>query len=75
MPDPALKDQLLRVFDHLAPEQQERLVAFARALASPPPGTPGAAFRPFVGQIPADEAARIAQAIEEGCERVDANEW
>ena len=75
MPNPALKDQLLRVFDHLEPEQQERLVAFAHALASPPQGIPGAAYRRFAGVISADEAAQIAQAIDEGCERVDADEW
>lgn len=29
----------------------------------------------FVGSIPADDLKRMSEAIEEGCERVDLNEW
>lgn len=29
----------------------------------------------FVGSIPADDLKRMSEAIEEGCERIDLNEW
>ncbi len=38
-------------------------------------GTPGKELLQFAGTIEPDDLALIKQAIEEGCEKVDADEW
>ena len=57
-------------------ELQQRVLEFARALAqSPLRGVPGKQLLRFAGAIPRDEVQRMREAIEEGCERIDADEW
>jgi hypothetical protein len=41
----------------------------------PPSGVPGNSLLRFAGRLTAQEADAIAEAIEQGCERVDGNEW
>jgi hypothetical protein len=38
-------------------------------------GVPGSSLIAFAGCIPSDALYAIAQAVAEGCERVDAHEW
>ena len=38
-------------------------------------GTPGTLIADFAGAIPVDELQLIQAAIEDGCEKVDLNEW
>ena len=53
--------QLLELFERLAPEQQDRLIAFAEFLADEPPVAPDAARAPLV--IPRPEGESVAMAI------------
>ena len=57
-------------------EQQQKVLAFARSL-NRPKGVKGASLLTFAKSIsisPA-ELAQMQEAIEEGCERIDPNEW
>lgn len=57
-------------------ELQWRVLEFTRALAiSIPHGVPGQQLLRFAGAIPLEDLQLMRQAIEEGCEQVDANEW
>jgi hypothetical protein len=60
----------------LPPEMQERVLRFRGFFGrSAPKGERGAALRQFSFSLDAVSARQMAQAIEEGCERVDAGEW
>lgn len=55
---------------------QWRVLEFTRALAvSGPSGVSGKRMLRFAGAVPPDDVRRMAEAIERGCERVDADEW
>ncbi len=55
---------------------QQQVLEFIQTLkASTPPGVPGRQLLRFAGAIPADDLQLMRQAIEEGCEQVDMNEW
>ena len=63
-----------------ARHQAEDFVSYLRqkyAPASAPTlrGTPGRELLQFAGTIELDDLALMQQAIEEGCEQVDADEW
>ena len=59
----------------LSPEQQREVLAFARFLKSQPKGVKGASLLSFAGSIPAADLTQMQQAIREGCERIDPDEW
>ena len=68
--------QLLEQLGQLKPEQQQKVLAFAKALATEQKqGTGGADLLRFAGAIDKNDLAEIQQVIEEGCERVDRDEW
>jgi hypothetical protein len=68
--------ELVELVGTLPAKEQRRVLEFARALAdAKPQGTPGSDLIRFAGTISPDELARMSQAIEEGCEQVDANAW
>lgn len=68
----ALHDQL----DQLPLEQQRQVLEFARALATTQVrGVPGSILGRFAGTIEPAELAVMAQAIEDGCEKVNPDEW
>lgn len=72
----ALKDQILEQVDILPLEERRRVLDFARALAASAPfGVPGKDLLRFAGMFGARDARGIAQAIEDGCERIDPDEW
>ena len=76
MLDPSLEKEILNQLDKLALEQQQQVLHFARALATLKPlGVPGKELLRFAGMIELDDLHTIAQAIEEGCEKVNLNEW
>ena len=69
-------DKVVDQMKDLPNELQWRVFEFTRALTlSVPRGVPGQQLIPFAGTIPADDLQLMRQAIEEGCERVDHNEW
>ena len=68
----ALRDQLAQ----LPADQQRQVLDFARALAVKKHATTsGKALCQFGGAIAKEDLDLIAQAIEEGCEQVNPDEW
>lgn len=71
-----IADKVLEQLKALPYELQWRVLEFTRALAmSIPRGVPGQQLVNFAGTIPLDDLQLMHQAIEEGCEQVDADEW
>ena len=55
---------------------QWQVLEWARTLrVSQTQGVPGQQLLKFAGTIPADDLQLMQEAIEEGCDRVDWNEW
>ena len=74
--DISIIDKLIEQLKELPQELQWRVLEFTRALAvSTPHGVNGIQYLQFAGTIPLDEVKIMQQAIEQGCEQVDANEW
>ena len=73
---PGVKDQILQDLDRLSPELQKRAAALVHGLITPLPK--GASVEDLIklgGTLDNQSAREMIQAIEEGCERVDLNEW
>ena len=74
MSDPTIEQEILEQVTRLQPDEQLRVLDFAKALAGPlPQGTTGKQFLKFVGSIPAEDLKEMQAAIRDGCEKVDAN--
>jgi len=73
---PSIRDELLEELGKLGSEDQHRVLDFARALVEAKiRGTPGRALLRFSGVLTAEDAEQISAAIEEGCEKVNLDEW
>lgn len=73
---PEFREEILQELNSLPPDQQRRVLEFARELAlSRRRGTRGRALLRFSGSVTAEETARMSEAIEAACERVDPHEW
>jgi hypothetical protein len=73
---PAVKDQILQDLDQLSPEQQQQAAVLVRGLVSRlPKGASVEDLMPLAGCLDEQSAREMMQAIEEGCERVDLDEW
>ena len=76
MLDAAIQNDLLKEVEQLPPPLQRKVVSYAHSLAKPRPrGTPAKQLLKFAGILSPEEAKAMMDAIEEGCERIDANEW
>ena len=75
--EPGMEKELLKQLEQLGLEEQRQVLDFARTLASCKRGggTPGESLIRFGGAIDAADLAIIAEAIEEGCEQVNPDEW
>ena len=74
--DTPIIDQVVEQLRDLPQELQWRVLEFTRALAvSTPRGVPGQQLLSFAGTISPEDARLMREAIEQGCEQVDANEW
>ena len=72
----AIEKELHEQLEHLLAEQQRQVLEFARALATAQPrGVPGKDLLKFAGSIEKDELKIMSRAVEEDCERVDADAW
>jgi len=69
-----LKDEIIEQVDHLDPPKQRKVLDFARHLASPA-GTPGRNLLRYAGSIEPADLESMAQAIQEGCEKIKPNAW
>lgn len=73
---PAIRDQILSDLDRLAPEQQRRAAELVHGLVSTlPKGASGRDLLRFAGSLDDESAREMIEAIEQGCERVDLDEW
>lgn len=71
-----LQGEILEQLRMLPVAEQCRVLEFARALAlARPRGVPGKELLRFAGTIPRDQLQQMKDAIEEGCEQVDAKDW
>jgi hypothetical protein len=76
MLDSAIQNDLLKEVEQLPPPLQRKVVDFAHSLAQARPrGTPGRQLLEFAGILSPEEAKAMMDAIEEDCERIDANDW
>lgn len=74
--EPAIKKQILSDLDQLSPEQQRRAADLVhRMVSARPKGTPGRDLLPFAGWLDDESAREMVEAIEEGCEQVNLDEW
>lgn len=77
MIDPWLRDELLKKLDRLSPAMQRCVLDYASSLEESKAtlrGTPGEELLQFAGILSPEEAKAMMDAIEEDCERIDANE-
>ena len=72
---PKLQEELLSEMARLSPEEQQRVVAFAKSLAAGPTGKARKDVARFAGAIAPDDLKQMAAVIEEGCERINESEW
>ena len=70
-----LRDEIARQVDKLPADEQDQVLRFVTALAAASQNVSGARLARFAFTLDPESAQQITQAIEEGCERVDANEW
>ena len=68
--------EIIKRLDRLPFEIQIKILDLAEAAApSPQKGVSGKKLLRFAGILNADDATDMTQAIENGCEKVDINEW
>lgn len=73
---PAIEKELHEQLDQLPAAQQRQVLDFARTLVGRKRQVPsGRALSEFAGMIAKEDLALIAQAIDEGCEQVNRDEW
>jgi hypothetical protein len=71
-----IKRQILEQVNDLPYVEQRKVLNFARALGqAKPAGVSWDDLCRFAGTIDKADLRRMADAIEEGCERIDINEW
>jgi hypothetical protein len=76
MADATIEQQLSVCLGRLPVEQQRQVLEFARTLTTPPlQGVHGSNLLQFAGTIDESDLEAMSQAIEDGCERIDADEW
>ena len=59
----------------LAPEEQLRVLEYARSLEHRPQGTSGEVLAAASTGISAEDLDLMQKAIDEGCERIDSGDW
>jgi len=71
-----IKIKVIEQLDTLPENLQREVLAFVEALQKVARrGVPGRQLLEFAGAIPLDDVELMRQAIEDGCEQVDVNEW
>lgn len=72
---PAVKEQILSDLDRLSPDLQERAAELVHGLVASLPKGASVEDLLSIGTLDEQAAREMMQAIEDGCERVDVNEW
>lgn len=72
----AIKNELIYQVNRLPVDMQFQVLQFARALEiSSHAQNTGKSLLSFAACIPQNDLDAMTKAIQEGCEKVDANEW
>ena len=73
----SIKGQITKEIDVLPLNMQKKVLEFIKILREPTVanGTPGNNLMKFAGIMTEEEADELAQIIEDGCERIDYNDW
>lgn len=72
----AVRDQIMDQLARVSEEEQRRILEIVRSMAAKPGGgVSGSSLLRFAGTIDSDDARRMSEAIEDGCERIDPDEW
>ena len=75
MLDATIEKELHKQLEDLPMEKQRQVLNFARTLTHRPHGVPGIDLLKFAGSISRDDLKIMSRAIEDGCGKVDADEW
>lgn len=71
-----IRDNIIKNLDKLPVDLQKKVQDFVNALVSTlPKGTSGVSFLQFAEDFSKDDADEMIKVINEGCEKVDLNEW
>lgn len=74
--DMSIPDQVVEQLKVIPQNLQQRVLEFARALASSTiQGVPGQQLLHFAGAIPPGDIQLMREAIELDCEQIDTHEW
>jgi len=74
--DPSITKEIVERMQELPLPQQRLVLEMVRSLVgTPPQGVPAEELLAFAGVISPEDARQMTQAIDEGCEQVDANAW
>ncbi|MFG6099577.1 hypothetical protein SPB21_30320 [Leptothoe sp. ISB3NOV94-8A] len=69
-------DQVIEQLSNMPQSLQQQVLQFARILGQVRlQSTPGQKLLKFAGSIQSDDLTLMQDAIEEGCEQVDLDEW
>jgi hypothetical protein len=72
----SLSEAIKERVDRLPADVQRKILELLDALVSTTPkGVPGKSLLKFSGIISSEDAQVMVNAVEEGCERVDIDEW
>ncbi len=72
----AIRSKVIEQLDALPEDLQRQVLAYVETLRSEQRrGVPGQQLVEFAGTISRQDLHLMQQAIEEGCEQVDVNEW
>ncbi len=69
-----IREQIIEQVDRLEDPQRRQVLDFAQRLTTPA-GTPGRNLMRFVGSIDPADLEAMAEAIQEGCEKIEPNAW
>jgi hypothetical protein len=74
--EPTVKERILRDLDQLSPELQQRAVRLVHNLVDPlPRGASVENLMSLAATLDDESAREMIEAIEEGCERIDPEDW
>jgi len=71
-----IPQKIAKQVEQLPPAMQERVLRFVGSLADASPvGEAGGSLRQFSHTLDSSSAKEMREAIERGCEQVDASQW
>jgi hypothetical protein len=72
-----VKQKIDRELDVLTVDKQRKVLDFIINISGSgiPPGVPGKNLIKFAGSLSEEDAEELSQIIQEGCEKIDYNEW